>query len=178
MAESKGLESELSGEITPENLASEYAANGALARRGKLQLIREASGLSARELADKMDIPEYTYSRLERGKTGPSEDLMNKLRALSLTKSDRTKAGEHTDRPRLTARAVVVGLGAIAAVKYFGVAAGVAATGAGMLFGGVIGGALTYGVVQALKALCSKNELQCRQTEGGVEITSKEQEQD
>ena len=50
----------------------------------KLKLVREVSGLSRRELADALGCSESTVVRIETKKTLPTEDFMNRLRALTV----------------------------------------------------------------------------------------------
>jgi transcriptional regulator with XRE-family HTH domain len=60
-----------------------------------LKKVREAKGLSQKELAGLLDMPQPQYSRIESGKTDPSFTAVVKIaKALGITLSDLFKADD------------------------------------------------------------------------------------
>ncbi|QYS87095.1 helix-turn-helix transcriptional regulator [Flavobacterium oreochromis] len=63
-----------------------------------LKKVREAKGLSQKELAGLLDMPQPQYSRIEGGKTDPSFGTINKIaNALNVTLSELFRADEIFD---------------------------------------------------------------------------------
>ncbi|MDE2476586.1 MAG: helix-turn-helix transcriptional regulator [Alphaproteobacteria bacterium] len=158
----------------------------------KLKLVRDISGLSRKQLAKLVGVSESTIVRLETQKTLPTDEFINRLRALCLIGhakySKMTKAEkEHLSDLFGTVGGAVSGVGgAIGAVSASGVAglsaagitSGLAALGGGtMLMGiGVVAalplatGLAGYGLVQGIKHVCEANNLKCVKLDDRFEL--------
>lgn len=167
----------------------------------KLKLIREVTGISRRELAKKFDVSESTISRLETGKTKPTNAFMNKLLGLvaigyavysKMSKKDKEKVSEYIG----VSGGVVAGVGgaigaistsgAVAGLSAAGMTSGLAALGGGTMLGGLVvvatipvaAGALGFGLVKGIKAICEANKLSCKEVNERWEIRKKDSKTD
>jgi DNA-binding XRE family transcriptional regulator len=167
--------------ITPENCGE------------KLRLVREVSGLSQRDLARILGASESTIFRLETGKTLPTPDFMNRLRALVMIgyhKFSKLSAAEKEDLHAILgsaggatagvggAIAAVAAAGGVTGLSAAGITSGLAAIGGGAMLGGIAvvaaiplaAGLAGYGVVKGIKAICEANNLSCQEVDGRYEI--------
>jgi DNA-binding XRE family transcriptional regulator len=165
----------------------------------KLRLLRDVSGISRRELAQIIGTSETTISRLETKKTTPTQEFMNRLRALVVIGFYKFKDMSEAEKETLSeavgaAGGVVAGVGgAFAAVSASGAVAGLSVTGitsglaalGGSMLGGLavvavipvavgLGG---YGLVKGIKAICDANRLSCTDIDGRYEIKPEEPEE-
>lgn len=187
--ESPEQEKEMMEPITKENCGK------------KLKLIREVTGKSRRDLAKDLGVSESTISRLETGKTEPTNAFMSKLLGLvaigyavysKMSKKDKEQVSEHL----AMTGGVVVGIGgaigaisssgAVAGLSAAGMTSGLAALGGGAMLGGiavvasipVAAGAVGFGLVKGIKAICEANKLSCEKIDDQWEIRRKGLETD
>ena len=156
----------------------------------KLAEIRLAAGISRRNFAKVMGVSESTIGRLEKGETKPSGDFLNRLQVLALLGVSKYGQLSEKQRDNLTTNMsagvpISVALGRVAGglvggLSVAGVASGIAALGGALVGGAVVIGAVpaaaaaaTYGVAKALKSICDKNELACKEVDGRWEISLK-----
>lgn len=163
----------------------------------KLRLVRDVSGLSRRELAKVLGSSEATIYRLEKQKTLPTTEFMNRLAGLVVIGHAKYSQMTETDKDRLgeaigTAGGFATGIGgAIGAVSVSGtvsglsaagITSGLAAIGGGTMLGGIAliaalpiaVGAAGYGLVKGIKAICEANNLSCKEVNKQYEIVPKE----
>ena len=178
---SKEQEEEMMEQITKDNCGK------------KLKLIREVTGISRRDMAKVLDVSESTISRIETGKTKPTNAFMNKLLGLvaigyavysKMSGKDKEKVSEYIG----VSGGVVAGVGgAIGAISASGIVAGLsaagmtsglAAIGGGTMLGGlavvatipVAAGVAGFGLVKGIKAICKANRLSCKEIDNKWEI--------
>ena len=109
----------------------------------KLQLVREVSGMSRRELAKTLGVAESTIYRLERGKTLPTSKFMLNLAALSVI--GHAKYSKMSQKERETISETIGAAG--------GVAAGVGASIGAISAAGAVGGLSAAGITSGLAAI-------------------------
>ena len=159
----------------------------------KLKLVREISGISRTELAQKIGLSEATIRRLENGDSEPTENFMNRIRALcvigiakfgKLSESEKEKVSESLGAVGGVIASIggsigaISASGAVAGLSAAGMTSGLAALGAGsMLIGiGVVAaipvatGLAGYGLVKGLKKICEANKLKAKEVDGKWEI--------
>lgn len=136
--------------------------------------ICKQAGITRKELAQLLGVSPSNITRIEKNKEAAGEDFMNRLRALQvlghakfkkLTASDKKKAAAASGQS-LTTAGVLAGLTALGSAK-FAVAGLVSIPLFGL--GAVV---LGYGIIKALKHLCDKNNLSCREDKGNILIQS------
>jgi len=162
----------------------------------KIKLIKKVVGISHKNLAKIIGVSESTLRRLENRESKPTEDFMNRLMALSyvgvmkygkMSDSDKEKISEFVG----ASGGVVAGMGgSIAAIgaagtvsgfSAAGITSGLAAIGGGTMLAGigvvaaipVATGALGYGLVKGIKAICKANNLSSDEVNGRWEIRRK-----
>lgn len=162
----------------------------------KLRLVRDISGMSRRELAKVLAVSEATIRRLEAGgDSKPTDDFINKLRALCIIGHESFKKLSDAQKATLAEKIGVTGgaasgiAGTIAAVSAAGVipglsaagiTSGLAALGGGaMLLGvGVVAavplaaGLLGMGVAKAIKKICEENKISCEKVDSRWETSN------
>ena len=134
--------------------------------RDMLKQILERAGVSPSKLARILDMAPSTLSHIRNGPRKPSTEFMNKLRALALLQPEGHDPSPE-DRREFTVDTVVAGLLSLGRVSLLGKSAIVAA---GAIAGGLLGGAISYGVLHAIDSLCRKNDLKYEEVEGQLEI--------
>lgn len=167
--------------ITPENCGE------------KLKLIRDITGYSRRELAGTIGVAESTIYRLETRKTLPTTGFMGRLSALvaigfakfsKMSEAEKEKISEYAGAAGATAAgiggalAAVSASGAVAGLSAAGVTSGLAALGGGAMLGGlavvatipIAAGAVGFGLVKGIKAICDANKLDCKEVDNHWEI--------
>lgn len=159
----------------------------------KLKLIRELLGISRKELAKTLGVRESTIGRLERIKTFPSQDFMNRLQGLQLvgyatfkkmSEAEKEKFDEFVGTGAGVAGGVAASIAAVSAsgsvggLSAAGITSGLAAIGGSMLGGIVVtaliplaAGALGYGAIKGVKKICEANNLSCKKVDDRWEIT-------
>jgi len=180
--ESEDQKQKMTEEVTQENCGE------------KLLLIRMISGMSRRDLARVLGVRESTIYRLEHGTTKPSQEFMNRLRALQVIGVSRFRnMGEAEKKKAAETIGVGTGIGAgigasVAAISTAGTISGLSAAGitsglaaiGGTMLGGIAvvatipaaAGLLGYGIVKALRKICEENELSCEEFDDRWEIKS------
>ncbi len=163
----------------------------------KLKLVQEVAEMSRRSLARTLGVSEATLRRLEKGPeppgTKPSEEFMNRLRALcvigkarfqAMSEGEKKKAAEHIVAATGGALGVSGALGAVSAfgavggLSAAGMTSGLAALGVGSMAVGIgvvaaiplATGALGYGVVKGIKKICDEKKLDMVEEDGRWEI--------
>lgn len=171
----------------------------------KLKLVREVSGLSRRELADALGCSESTVVRIETKKTLPTEDFMNRLRALTVIGHHKFKTLSDAEKSTLNdtftaagggiggvtagiagSIAAVSASGSVAGLSAAGITSGLAAIGGGTLLGGVgvvaaipaAVGLAGYGLVKGIQSVCEANSLDIKEVDGRYEITPHQNSKD
>ena len=161
----------------------------------KLKLVREISGISRRESAQKLGVSEATIRRLETGQSEATDEFMNRLRALcvigiakfgKLSESEKEKVSDSLG----VAGGVVAGIGgaigaisasgAVAGLSAAGMTSGLAALGGGAMLTGigvvaaipVATGIAGFGLVKGIKKICEANKLNCQAFNDRWEITT------
>lgn len=175
---------EMEEPITPENCGE------------KLRLVREVSSLSQRDCAKVLGTSESTIFRLETGKTLPTPDFMNRLRALVVIGHHKFSKISDADKQTISETIASVGgvaagiggaigavsrAGSLAGLSASGITSGLAAIGGGSMFGGIAAiaaipvavGLAGYGLVKGIKAICDANNLSCEEIDGRYEIVPK-----
>ncbi|MDD3276739.1 MAG: helix-turn-helix transcriptional regulator, partial [Kiritimatiellales bacterium] len=119
----------------------------------KLTLARDAMAITRRELASIIGCSEATISRIEAGKTKPTIDFMNRLRALVLIGQSKFKSLSSKDKEKTiefvsatsaagagfgAAMAAVSASGTVVGLSAAGVASGLSAIGGTILGGAVL----------------------------------------
>lgn len=162
----------------------------------KLRLIRDISGISRRDLAEVLDVQESTIYRIERGITKPSEDFMNRLRALQVIGVNTFKKMSNTEKKKV---AETIGLGtgigagvgasvatisvagSVGGLSAAGITSGLAAIGGSMLGGIAVvasipaaAGVLGYGIVKGIRKIIKKNKLSRKEIDERYEVESKD----
>jgi len=167
----------------------------------KIKLIKKVAGISHKNFAKTIGVSESTLRRLENRKNDPTEDFMNRLMALSyvgvmkygkMSDSDKEKISEFVG----TSGGVVAGVGgSIAAIgaagvvggfSAAGITSGLAAIGGGTMLAGigvvaaipVATGALGYGLVKGIKAICKANNLSSDEVNDRWELRRKSKDTD
>ena len=158
----------------------------------KLKFIRELLGISRKELAKTLGVRESTIGRLERIKTFPSQDFMNRLQGLQsigyatfkkMSKAEKEKVSEFIGTGAGVAGGVgasvaaVSAAGSVGGLSAAGITSGLAAIGGSML-GGIVAaacipiaaGALGYGAIKGVKKICEANNLSCEEFDDRWEI--------
>lgn len=150
-------------EITPENIGQ------------LLEVIRQKAGMKWGELAEDLGIQESTIFRLKSkdkpqkadSKVNPtmkaSIELWRRLHALGRLRPKGVTS--QTDTDKLTVGDVVAGLATMAKVKVLGTPA---------WMGGVAGGLLGYGILQALKKLFNEQVYEYKEAGEHFEISKKQ----
>jgi len=178
--EKNSMKAEMFEEITEENCGD------------KLKLIREISGMSRRELARILGVSEATIRRLEDSDSMPSDEFLNKLRALCiighekfsrLPDDEKEKVGEMIGFAGGSASGIGAVIAAVSAAGVSGLSAagitsGLAAIGGGMMIAGIgvvaaipiATGLLGYGVIKGIKSICDANNLSCKEVNDRWEI--------
>ncbi len=160
-----------------------------------LKEIRQRFGsMSMADLAKTLGVSRSTVMRIEAGQSIPSEDLLNRLKAIQLiglskfrelSQLDRgrfalfmTEIGENADdfandinthmMKALTPSGILAGLGTIASASLDLSTSVVSAV-------PVLSSLAGYGLVKGLKAILEANDLNCAEKEGVWEITHKQQ---
>ena len=162
----------------------------------KLKLVREVSGQSRRQLAEIIGVAESTIYRLEKTQTLPSTDFLLRLSGLvaigfarysKMTDAEKESISEYIGAAGGIAAGVggAIGAvsvsGAIAGLSAAGITSGLAALGGTMLGGLAVvaaiplaAGAAGYGLVQGIKAICTANQLDCKEVDDHWEIVRTE----
>ena len=166
----------------------------------KLNLVRDVSGMSRRDLASTVGVAESTIYRLETQKTLPTTDFMLRLSALvaighaqyaKMSESQKEKVSEYIGATGGVAAGVGGAIGAISAsgtvagISAAGITSGLAALGGTMLGGiavvasvPVAAGFAGYGLVKGIKAICEANRLNCKEVDGHWELVPEEEDKE
>jgi len=178
-------EAEFKEPVTKENCAA------------KLRLIMNRLSISRREMARMIGVSESTIRRLEQEITLPTDEFINRLRALcaigaarysTLSSSEKEKVSELLGAAGGTIAGVggsIAAIGALGAVGGFsaaGITSGLAAIGGGAMFTGIgvvaaipiATGLAGYGLIKGIKAICEANNLSCTEVNERWEIRRKE----
>jgi hypothetical protein len=135
-----------------------------------LKLICDGAGMSLKKLAEVLDEKQSTLSHIKRGPEPPgrppSQNFMNKLRALSLI-GPSGRQDDASQGAKLTPAAVVAGLSAMARTKLLGTVNIIA----GALAGGIVGAVVSFGVFHALDSICRKFGLSYKEANDDLEIS-------
>lgn len=149
-----------------------------------LKAVRVETGISRKELAERLGSSISTVARLETGTTAATEEMYNRCLALVLLgqKYD-DDAGETAGAVAGSASGVAGGVAAVSAAGIPGLSAagmtsGLAALGLGSMATGIgvvaaipiATGLATYGVIKGIKSLVKANKLQCEQVDDTLEI--------
>ena len=164
----------------------------------KLEFVRKISGMSKRELAGKLGVSEATIRRLEAESSEPTDEFMNRIRALcvigiakfgKLSESEKEKVSESLG----ALGGVVAGIGgaigavsvsgAVAGLSAAGMTSGLAALGGGAMLTGIgvvaaipiAAGLAGFGLVKGIKMICEANGLECQEINERWEITTTNQ---
>ena len=166
----------------------------------KLKLVREISGISRRELAQKLGVSEATIRRIEgegSKTTEPTDEFMNRVHALcvigiakfgKLSESEKEKVSESLGAIGGVIAGVggaigaVSAYGAVAGLSAAGITSGLAALGGGAMLTGiavvaaipVATGLAGYGLIKGIKKICEANRLECQEVKERWEITTTE----
>lgn len=163
----------------------------------KLKLVQEVAEMSRRKLAGVLGVSEASLRRLEKGPerpgTKPTEEFMNRLRALcvigkanfeAMSEAKKEKVSQHIGAAGGAALGVggalgaVSALGAVGGLSAAGMTSGLAALGMGSMAVGIgavaaiplAAGALGYGVVKGIKKICEAKSLDLVEVDGRWEI--------
>jgi DNA-binding XRE family transcriptional regulator len=167
----------------------EYVTRGNCGR--VLRELRQRFGsMSVAELAKTLGVARSTVMRIESGRTTPSDDLLNRLKAIQVIGLSRFRVLSEEDRVRfvtvleeigespemfsravtngmvkeLTPGGILVGLGAIASAS-LNVATSIVSSIP------VLSSLAGYGLVKGLKSVLAANNLSCVESDGVWEIT-------
>ena len=150
-----------------------------------LKDVRLETGMSRRELAEKLGCSISTITRLETGETEATEEMFNRLAALMLlgqhyTGGDapETVAGVAGAAGGIAGATTAVSTAGVTGLSAAGMTSGLAVLGLGSMATGIgvvaaipIAAALaSYGVVKGLRSLLSTNKLECEQVDDMLEI--------
>ena len=154
-----------------------------------LRSVRDRTGISRRELAEKLGCSVSTITRLETRETTATQEMFDRLTALMLLGQNysggtmaETVAGAGGAVGGITgATAVVSAAGSTAGLSAAGMTSGLAAIGAGSMVTGIgvvaaipVAACLaSYGVVKALKSFISEEKLDCEIVDDILEIRLK-----
>ena len=157
------------------------------------ELRRKFGSMSMADLAKTLGVSRSTVMRIEAGQTSPSEDLLNRLKAIQLIGISKFRALSEKDRDRfalfmdeigenpddfssaaaahmvtaLTPSGILAGLGTIAGASLNLSTSVVSAV-------PVLSSLAGYGLVKGLKAILEANDLDCTEKEGVWEISKQE----
>lgn len=161
----------------------------------KLKLVREISGISRRELAQKVGVSEATIRRMETGQSEPTDEFMNRVRALCVIGMAKFGKLSESEKGKVSnclgaAGGVVAGIGgaigaisasgAVAGLSAAGMTSGLAALGGGAMFTGIgvvaaipiATGLAGLGLVKGIKKICEANKLNCQEVNEQWELTT------
>lgn len=161
----------------------------------KLKMVREISGISRRELAQKIGVSEATIRRIEAGQSKPTDEFMNRVRALCAIGMSKFGKLSESQKEKVSdtfgiAGGVVAGIGgavgavsasgAVAGLSAAGMTSGLAALGGGAMLAGIgvvaaipiATGLAGLGLVKGIKKICEANKLSCQERQGKWEITT------
>jgi len=152
----KSMDTKQSDVITQENCGE------------KLEDICNAAGISLMALANYLGEKPSTLSHMKstKNRRNATQKFWDKLRALAAI---RPKGYPHKeiDPGRITIGDVAIGLSSLARTQLLGSPAVVA----GALVGGIVGGVLSFGMLQAVGVISKQFKLACRESEDELEIT-------
>lgn len=157
------------------------------------ELRQKFGSMSMADLAKTLGVSRSTVMRIEAGQTFPSEDLLNRLKAIQLIGISKFRALSEKDRDRfalfmdeigenpddfssaaaahmvkaLTPSGILAGLGTIAGASLNLSTSVVSAV-------PVLSSLAGYGLVKGLKAILEANDLNCTENEGVWEISKQE----
>ena len=154
-----------------------------------LKKVRVEAGVSRRDIAQKLGCSISTIARLETGKTMATDEMINRLKALTLL-GEHHRAAEGVGEALGATGGVVAGIGGattavsaagIPGLSAAGMTSGLAALGLGSMATGigvvaaipVALGLAGYGVVKGLKTLVEANNLECKEVDDLLEIRVK-----
>ena len=162
----------------------------------KIKLVRNVSGITRAELAKVIGCSESVITRLESKRTKPTDDFINRLKALCVigyhkfSKFSDSEKEEYVSEVIGTTGAGILGVGgAIAAVSASGtiaglsaagVTSGLAAIGMGSMVAGIgvvaaipcIAGLAGYGLIKGIKAIAAANDLSIQEVDNRWEIVT------
>jgi hypothetical protein len=159
----------------------------------KLTLVQELIPMSRRSCAKMLGVSEATLRRIESGHSLPTEDFMNRLRALCVIGRARFEAMSDGQKEKVSetvgaSGGVITGvggamgaisvLGAVSGLSAAGITSGLAAIGGGTMLAGiavvaaipVATGLAGFGLVKGIKAICEANKLSSTEVDGRWEI--------
>lgn len=162
----------------------------------KLKLVQELSGMSRRELAKMIGVAESTVRRIELGESMPTDDFMQRLRALCVIGvekfRDMQRGSEKKGAERLGAGgsamaglagslATISAAGSIPGLSAAGITSGLATIGGGAMLTGlgviaaipVAAGLAGYGLVKGIKSVIQANDLDSEEVNGRWELRNK-----
>jgi DNA-binding XRE family transcriptional regulator len=160
---------------------------------GKLKLVQRISSLSRRGLAKILGVSEATLRRIENRTSLPTDEFMDRLRALCVIGRARFEMMSEAEKEKVSdtlgaSGGVIAGVGgalgavsasgAVAGLSASGITSGLAAIGGGTMLGGiavvaaipVVTGLAGYGLVRGIKAICIANKLGSKEVNGRWEI--------
>lgn len=151
-----------------------------------LKQVRLETGISRRELAERLGCSESTIKRLETGVTTASEEMWNRCKALDLVGQSHDPGNAEEAAGAAVgaaggiagAGAAVAAAGAVPGLSAAGMTSGLAALGLGSMVTGIgvvaaipiATGLVGYGVVKGIKALVEANNLDAVEVDDVLEI--------
>ena len=146
-----------------------------------LRAVRDKTGLSCRELAERLDCSASTIVRLETGETSATTEMYDRL--LALTVLGENYVGNATAKKTSGATGVAAGAtaagtesGLTVASMAFGLTAlslGSMTKGIGVIAAIPLPGIIAIGVVKGLTSLFAANRLNCEATDDVLEVRLK-----
>ena len=154
-----------------------------------LRVVRDRTGVSRRELAERLGCSASTVTRLETGETLATTEMYNRLQALTVLGQNylggaaaEAAAGAAGAAGGVAgATAAVSAAGTVGGLSAAGMTSGLAALGLGSMATGIgvvaaipiAAGLASYGVIKGLKSLIAANKLDCEAVDDVLEIRLK-----
>lgn len=157
-----------------------------------LKKIRGKFGrMSLEDLAKVLGVSRSTVMRIEDGRTLPSDEFMNRLKAIQIIGISKFRMLSEKDKTKFSAVLEELGEDVEAATKILtklmskelfplGIAAGMGTLGGAAFVVGsiasipVLTGLAGYGLIKGMKAILQANDLKCTEVDGRWEIEKKE----
>ena len=151
-----------------------------------LRVVRDQTGISRRELAERLGCSASTVTRLETGETLATTEMYNRLQALMVLGQNylggaAAEAAAGAAGGVAGATAAVSAAGTVGGLSAAGMTSGLAALGLGSMATGIgvvaaipiAAGLASYGVIKGLKSLIAANKLDCEAIDDVLEIRLK-----
>ena len=151
-----------------------------------LRVVRDRTGISRRELAERLGCSASTVTRLETSETMATTEMFNRLQALTVLGQNylggaAAEAAAGAAGGVAGATAAVSAAGTVGGLSAAGMTSGLAALGLGSMATGIgvvaaipiAAGLASYGVIKGLKSLIAANKLDCEAIDDVLEIRLK-----